>query len=607
MTRQRMTRQRMTPDVVTPVLRIAILTYNGLHHSQRCIASLQSQTDVPWHAIVLDNASTDGTPAWLQALNDSRITVHCHSENLGVGGGRNWLLSRIVPDMRDDELVVFLDNDIEVSAGWVQPFLDAFTDEPKLGIAGRWAFSMIVHHEWRDILSEHNSDPSPADTVQGCCFFVRGAAARAVGLFDESLGRFWHEDDDYCIRALHAGWDVRRVRNAAIAHHEHGSGVALRPERLAGSLANQATLAGKWRAMGAIDAHGIPRRPLVEQDLPVRRQLGSLLGRAHPLLRTEFAAAIEDAARLLHTDVADAHAAVLASPATRALLADAARNPADQTGTRERATAALVRVAAVLTSRRVASDAPAPGATARGFSGVCNPGAWDDARWSDSYESLLRDGCGRDFYARSEVGWRDGQLLHALRVTNALKRDARALIVGHASERLIAALSHLVAHVTVMDQHEPTSEAIARSARRTFGSASLETTTWRTANVSPSQPFDIVLCPNLSRYGPAAAAPTLLRTLAAHAVTGGFVGVGVSVRVAGPANGRWVERSQLSDDALLVRAGLRRHGRFDDTIADETLLGAVPADSMLHWRPRLAREVAPHLVTLATLVCRRTE
>ena len=137
---------------------------------------------------------------------------------------------------------------------------------------------MQVHETWRDILPEHNSNAGPVDTVQGCCFWIRAATARAVGNFDESLGRFWHEDDDYCIRALHAGWDVRRVRSANIAHHEHGSGVALKPERIAGSLANQAYLVLKWRTMGAIDRYGEPRRAVADETLPLRQHLG---GRRH--------------------------------------------------------------------------------------------------------------------------------------------------------------------------------------------------------------------------------------------------------------------------------------------------------------------------------------
>jgi hypothetical protein len=79
------------------------------------------------------------------------------------------------------------------------------------------------------------------------------------------------------------------------------------------------------------------------------------------------------------------------------------------------------------------------------------------------------------------------------------------------------------------------------------------------------------------------------------------------VRISGPANGRWLERSALADDDRLARYGIRRVGRFDACVPDETLLAAVPPDTDLHWRPRLARDVSPHCVTLATLFGRRTE
>lgn len=609
----------LQPSVVgaTAVLRIGILTHNGLHHTMRCLESLREFTRVPWCAYVLDNASTDETPAYLRALADDRIAIECRSDNLGVGGGRNHLFEQLLPSMRADELLVFLDNDIEVREGWEQPFLDAFAEMPTLGVAGRWAFSMIVHDEWRDILSEHNANSSAADTVQGCCFWVRAAAARVLNGFDESLGRFWHEDDDYCVRALHAGWEVRRVRCAKIVHHEHGSGVALRPERLAGSLANQAMLVTKWRTMNAIDEHGVPRRPMPEPDMPLRLELARALGRRRPLLRTELQCAIDDATRLLHVDVTDSRAAVLASPVARVLVSqaadaassDAATADAATSDTQVKAIAARERVTSVLESRRAASGAPMPTAGARPFSGVCNPSAWDDARWAETFETHLRDGGGRDYYARSETAWRDGQLLNALRVTGAMQSKAKLLVVGHASERVIAALSHVVSRIVVRDHDTISPEMIASMATRTFGSALLSVDVWPPSARAgaPSDRFDIVLCPNMSRYARPSDTQALLRALAAHAVTGGFVGVGASVRLSGPANGRWLERFQFADDSALAGASLRRVGRFDDSIADETLLAAVPAETTVPWRPRLARAVAPHIVSLATLVARRTE
>lgn len=583
------------------MIRIGILTHNALHHTQRCLASLQQHTSVPWQALIVDNASTDDTPAWLAAVQDPRIQLELRSDNLGVGGGRNRLFALLLPEMQDDDLLVFLDNDIEVGPGWAEPFVEAFRGNASLGVAGRWAFSMCVHDTWRDIFPEHNANAGPVDTVQGCCFWVRGGAARALGGFDESLGRFWHEDDDYCVRALHAGWDVERVRCTAIEHHEHGSGVALRPERIAGSLANQALLANKWRAFDGIDAHGIPRRPTPEPMHATLAALGEQLGRTAPLVRTELNNAIEDSAHLLHSAVSPERAAVMATPAVRLMLqgagADAAAVRAQLTRTLDARRAALVALS------REASGAVRG---ARAFSAVCNPNAWDDPRWWDSYLTVFRDGTGRDFYCRTETGWRDGQLAHALRATGALRKAARILIVGHATERLIVAMTHAVGDVTVWDSPVATPELFAAVAGRPVGDATLTCAAWPPATLptSDAERFDVVVCPNLTRYASPARTQAVLQAFTQCLRPRGTLAVGATVRIAGEHDDRWLDMSVFATDDALGSAGLRRVGAFDAGVADETLLAVIPPDEP-HWRPRFAREIDGRIVTMATLIARR--
>jgi GT2 family glycosyltransferase len=591
------------------VLHIGILTHNALHHTRRCIATLQAHTSGDWRAFIVDNASTDETPAFLAALDDPRFDVELRTDNLGVSGGRNRLFERMLPAMDDDDLLAFLDNDIEVQAGWDLPFRDAFATQPRLGVAGRWAFTMQVHASWRDILPEHTANSGPVDTVQGCCFFVRGAAARTLGGFDMALGGFWHEDDDYCIRALGAGWDVQRVRCPAIVHHEHGSGVALRPDRVAGSLANQAYLVKKWREQGAIDAHGEPVRPMLEPLRAVREQLAALLQRGAPLLRTEVNNALDDVTRLLHQTVPDEWMGVMATPVVRLILRDTVTQDAGDTG--ERARAALSRIASLRAARREWSGRPTPLTTGPlAFNALCTPRAWDDARWRDLYVSHYHDGSGRDYYTRSEVTWRDGQLLHGLRATGGLLPTARVLVVGHPSERCLVALSHAVASITVVDREPLTIEQVAGYATRPLGRATI--TVQHTRNGLPETPhdrrraFDVIVCPNLSRYAPAAGLSAFLSALATWARPQAHLAAGVSVRVCGPQDGRWTETTMLADETSLRACGWKRSGPFELGVADETLLAAVPPDRATpSWQPRLARLAGPHLVTLASLLARR--
>lgn len=593
------------------MIRIGILTHNALHHTQRCLASLQAHTSVPWEALIVDNASTDDTPAWLSAVQDPRIRLELRRDNLGVGGGRNRLFELLLPDMQDQDLLVFLDNDIEVGAGWAEPFVDAFANNERLGVAGRWAFSMCVHETWRDILPEHNANAGPVDTVQGCCFWVRGATARALGGFDESLGRFWHEDDDYCVRALHAGWDVERVRCDAIEHHEHGSGVALRPERIAGSLANQAMLAAKWRAFGGIDEHGIPRRPTPEPMQPTLAALATSLGRRAPLLRTELNNAIEDAATLLKSvtspDPSPSRATVMATPAVRAMLHATAQQSDPDAGRAARDREA--EIFATLAQRRAALSPLAASAVAsrgvRQFSAVCNPSAWDDARWWESYLACFRDGTGRDFYCRTETAWRDGQLAHALRTAGMLRTTSRVLVIGHATERLIVAMTHLVGSVTVWDTPVATPEMLASVAGRPLGLATLECAAWPPSSLpqTDGERFDVVLCPNVTRYASPAKAAALLQALGACVRPRGVLAVGGTVQLSGEADDRWMSLETFAHDAWVQQAGLRRVGAFDAGVSDETLLAVIPPDQP-QWRPRFAREVDGRVLTMATLVAR---
>ena len=49
-----------------PKITVAVVTYNGINVIKNCLDSLLNQTYKPTQILVVDNASTDQTPQWIE-------------------------------------------------------------------------------------------------------------------------------------------------------------------------------------------------------------------------------------------------------------------------------------------------------------------------------------------------------------------------------------------------------------------------------------------------------------------------------------------------------------------------------------------------------------
>ena len=240
------------PDATGPALAIVVLAHNARAFTQRCLQSVLAHTDTPFRVYLVDNASTDGTAAWAGQL-DARIEVIRSDENLGVSGGRNAGIEAID---NDPDYIVFLDNDVEVGQEWWRPFVAALEDDPAAGIAGELGVEVRVHATGRETRTLTEPGPMPVDMVTGFCMVMRAEAVREIGHFDEQLGLFWHDDDDYGLRAGKLGWRVLHVGSGRIAHYEHRSSALVdgiwrspdTPSTLSGQ--NQLYLTAKWQHTG---------------------------------------------------------------------------------------------------------------------------------------------------------------------------------------------------------------------------------------------------------------------------------------------------------------------------------------------------------------------
>jgi GT2 family glycosyltransferase len=94
---------------------IATITFNRLEHTKRLIESLLRHTHLPFELLVLDNASEDGTQAWLrdQSVRLPNLRIIENSKNVGRVRGLLRLRNHL-----EDGLLVVLDNDLEVLSNY---------------------------------------------------------------------------------------------------------------------------------------------------------------------------------------------------------------------------------------------------------------------------------------------------------------------------------------------------------------------------------------------------------------------------------------------------------------------------------------------------------
>ena len=221
----------MTAEVIpaaTPDVSIVIVTWNGRHHLDACLAAVEAQAGVRAETILVDNASTDGTADFVRTRYPWVRLVPL-SENRGFAGGNN----AGVREARG-RYVAFLNNDTAARTDWLRLLLAA-VDEPAGFVL---TTSLVVYMHDPGIVDSagdgllrsggafkrHHGAPSATAPASGEVFGVCGAAClMPKAVFDE-LGGFdedffaSHEDVDLSYRARLRGYRCRYVAEAVVHH-----------------------------------------------------------------------------------------------------------------------------------------------------------------------------------------------------------------------------------------------------------------------------------------------------------------------------------------------------------------------------------------------------
>jgi glycosyltransferase involved in cell wall biosynthesis len=116
---------------------LIFITYNRLEYTRLALNSVLANPSENFSLTIWDNASTDGTVAYLKnQVKDHRIArVVFSRENVGQIAAVNqvWRESKA-------DLLGKLDNDCIVTPGWTRTLARAHADIPELGVVACWHF-----------------------------------------------------------------------------------------------------------------------------------------------------------------------------------------------------------------------------------------------------------------------------------------------------------------------------------------------------------------------------------------------------------------------------------------------------------------------------------
>jgi glycosyltransferase involved in cell wall biosynthesis len=216
------------------IVSIIICVYNQWELTEKCVNSLLSQeAGQPFEIILVDNGSEASVKKGLEGLRarDNRITILYNNENYGFALGNNLGFAK-----SRGEIVVFLNNDTEVSPEWLRSLVRCLEDpsvkgaQPKLVYPNGLIQCVGVVFSERSPLGYPIYSGKPATfsstarprnykAITAACMALRARDFISVEGFDPIFVN-GQEDVDLCLRLGRGKAVFRYAPDSVVIHHE---------------------------------------------------------------------------------------------------------------------------------------------------------------------------------------------------------------------------------------------------------------------------------------------------------------------------------------------------------------------------------------------------
>lgn len=256
------------------VVRVVIPNYNG---AELLRSNLGTVTSLNLPVTVIDDASADASVSILREQFPN-VRVIARAANGGFSAAVNDGIRAT-----DEDFVVLLNNDVQVTPHFLEPIMPLFEDEsvfavsPSIVLRERggidegcktafWRHGIMYMDQRQDI-----SHVAPVLYTTGCAAVYRRSMLESLGGFEEAYSPFYFEDADLGYRAWKRGWKSL-YQPKSVVYHQHSASISKLKSSFTSRIRARNLLFFIWRN---IEDDGLLRRHRRWLPLVVLRRLAA--------------------------------------------------------------------------------------------------------------------------------------------------------------------------------------------------------------------------------------------------------------------------------------------------------------------------------------------
>jgi GT2 family glycosyltransferase/glycosyltransferase involved in cell wall biosynthesis len=222
---------------------IIICVHNALDDVKRCLESVLRYTKTPYSLILVDDGSAEETAKYLSNFALSQGVTLIRNE---IANGYTLAANQGLRQSTSD-YALLLNSDTIVTPGWLDRMVECAESGTSIGMVGplsntaSWQSIPRLEHEgdWADndlprgisvsdmalLVAENSARLYPRISfLNGFCLMIKRGVINQIGYFDEdTFGRGYGEENDYCLRATKAGWELAVADDCYVYHAQSKS------------------------------------------------------------------------------------------------------------------------------------------------------------------------------------------------------------------------------------------------------------------------------------------------------------------------------------------------------------------------------------------------